>query len=309
MKTTQETAYSTGSIIREISKKKWKYVLILAAIYSGSLLFLRYFILSYSSTATVSVIDAVKIDSKSDRNLPDYLLPTDQLNAIYRAINSSRMEEHLIQKFNLYQHYGIDTNKEFHHARVLKRLRSSISLKKSPYSTIDITVNDHFRYVAYEIANEIASYSDTLNRKFILKAQAKRVLIHRRALEQLEGMLSKKQQELKKLLVDLTASKGIFSNEAISLLNDHMYQLAGAVDRYNQGLKDEIIILETLSDVNLPTVMIQQRAIPDAQSLLLPSAFFATLFFILGCILIVSYHYLKMRYSEYFQLLKNKNNE
>ena len=151
----ENTQYSTNEVLVFVLKHKWKYFFLLVTVFGVSLFFLRYRVLTYTSTATVNVFYGVKNEIKNERNLPDYLLPTDQLSAVMNAISSAPMEDHLIKRFGLYEHYGIDTTSEFYQGQAVKRLRSSISLKKTPYNTIDITVNDPYRYVAYEIANEI----------------------------------------------------------------------------------------------------------------------------------------------------------
>lgn len=309
MATETDSPYSSWSILKLLSRNKWKYLLLFTIVFFSALFFLRYRVLNYTSTASVRVIDAVKSEIKPDRNLPDYLLPTDQLSAVFHAVNSAQMEEHLIRKFGLYAHYGIDTTKEFHHGKVLKRLRSAIALKKSPFNTIEITVADRYRYVAYEMANEIALYADTLNRRFILKMQEKRVAFHRKALQQIEEHLMKKQEGLKQLVESIPTTKNAEHTQAMTALNEKIYALSAAVENYNQSLKEEILLLETLSDSNVPTLMIQQRAIPDSQSLLFPSALYAILFVMLSGVILILYHYIRLRFGDHIQLFSSGNHE
>jgi hypothetical protein len=305
----ENTQYSTNEILVFVLKYKWRYFFLLATIFITSLFFLRYRVLTYSSTATVNVFYGVKNEVKSERNLPDYLLPTDQLSAVMNAISSAAMEEHLIKKFRLNEHYGIDTTHEFYQGQVVKKLRASISLKKTPYNTIDITVNDPYRYVAYEIANEIASYADTINRRFILKYQTNRVAIRKSALLALEKALSKKERELNNLVDSLPVLKNSATTLAVNSLNEKIVSLGTAVENYAQTLKDEIIVLETFSQANLPTIQIQQRAIPDGQSLLVPSAIYSFLIVILSSIIIITYHYFRIRFREQLKIIRSLGNE
>ena len=305
----ENTQYSTNEVLVFVLKHKWKYFFLLVTVFGVSLFFLRYRVLTYTSTATVNVFYGVKNEIKNERNLPDYLLPTDQLSAVMNAISSAPMEDHLIKRFGLYEHYGIDTASEFHQGQAVKRLRASISLKKTPYNTIDITVNDPYRYVAYEIANEIASYADTINRRFILKYQNKRVAIRKSALLALEKALSKKESELKSLVDSLPVLKNSASVIAVNSLNEKIASLGAAVENYAQILKDETIVLETFSQANLPTIQIQQRAIPDGQSLLIPSFIYSLLNVILTSVMIITYHYIRIRFREQLKLIRSLGNE
>lgn len=286
-------------ILRPFLERKPLWLVVLSCIFIISVFTLRYHILSYSSTVTLMVVDGLKGDKNfNERNLPDYLLPSDQFNRLQQTILSNAMFDHLIKRFGLYKHYNIDTTREFHYEHAIARLRDNISLKKTPFNTITVSVTDHYRYIAYEMANEIASYSDTLNRKLLRGLQAKRLAMYKRIDKQIEERIVKKQSELEALLMKL--DKGMKGDESVIDLRRSILALQNIVDDHGTSVKEQYYILESLDDRNFPTVMIQQKALPGSQSLLLPAIIFSILAVILSVIALLFVQYLRISWKAGF---------
>jgi len=71
----------------------------------------------------------------------------------------------VIDKFNLFEHYNIDTKSEFPMTRLHEEFNDNISFSKTEYQAVQIEVMDTDPQMAADIANEIASLLDkTLNR-------------------------------------------------------------------------------------------------------------------------------------------------
>jgi response regulator of citrate/malate metabolism len=250
------------------------------------------------------VIDGLKGDKNfAERSAPDYLLPTDQFNRLQQVVQSNAMYNHLIRKFGLYQHYSIDTTREFHYERAVGRLRDNIVVKKTPFNSVSITVTDHFRYTAYEMANEIASWSDTLNRRLLRDLQSKRLAMYRRVDKQLDERLTNKQKELEALLKS-TATRLSEQDEAVIGLRRSIHSLQYQIDDHGKAVKEQLYILESLQDRNLPTVMIQQRALPGPTSLLFPAIGYSLLVVAALISLAVIGQFFLHRYNGHLQLLR-----
>lgn len=242
------------------------------------------------------VVDGLKGDKNfNERNLPDYLLPSDQFNRLQQTILSNAMFNHLIRRFELYKHYRIDTTQEFHYERAVAELRDNISMKKTPFNTIAVTVDDHFRYTAYEMANEIASYSDTLNRKLLRGLQAKRLAMYKRIDKQLDERLNNKQRELESLIAKL--GQQLKDDESIMNLRRSILSLQNTVDDHGTAVKEQYYILESLDDRNFPTVMIQQKALPGSRTLLLPALVYSFMILVLLSIMLLTIRFFRLLFN------------
>ena len=160
----------TKELIRHVRTRKWKFLIII--FFSGLLAFyfLKFLFLDYSSTSSFFVNDHSIITSSTlELKAFESISSGDNFNRIYQLVNSAATQKHLIDKFNLIKHYNIDSTKEFHYQKTIELVRSHITVKKSPYNSISVTVRDRHRYLSAEMANEIVSFIETLNQDFYLK--------------------------------------------------------------------------------------------------------------------------------------------
>lgn len=297
---------STKDVLRKLASRKWSYLIFLVVFFSSSVLLIRYNILQYTSSTTIMVIDGFKAETRSaTQGLPDFLLPSDQFNRVLQVVNSNQMFDHLIRKFHLYQHYGIDSTSEFRDEQAISILRSRLDVKKTPYNTAVISVSDPYRYFAYEIANEMALYADTLNRKLLVKLQQKRVQVYERIYRQLNQSVTEKQVSLEKLIQRLPTGRSNELHTAESDLTHAVVSMTNAIDNFNHDLKEQMLILESLNQENFPTVIQQQRALPASKSLLLPSLLYGLLLTAMAATLVIVYHHFRLRYHDHFSIFGN----
>lgn len=86
----------------------------------------------------------------------------EQTQQMLQILNSNKIRERVIRKFNLAEHYGIDRGYDFYHTEMNDRFRSNISFKLTEYLAVKITVLDKNPQMAADIANEIAALLDTV---------------------------------------------------------------------------------------------------------------------------------------------------
>lgn len=305
MNSASRTPISSGDLLRELARHKWRHLLLTILIFISSVWFFRYQILSYTSTTTVVVIDGLKYEGRSgDRSLPDYLLPTDQFNRVLQVVNSSGMYNHLLKKFNLYQHYGIDTTNEFCYEKAMHRIRANIEVKKTPYNSITITVKDRYRYTAYEMANEIARFADDLNRKQLQIIQRKRVKVYEKTYAKLSALFELKKRSLDSVIYRFPSSGSESLRAAERDLSQAVFQLSRTTEEFSGTVREQLFILEALSESNAPTIVQQQQALPAGDSLLLPAAGISLLIVLLYCLLIIFTAYLRLQYPDHFSIFK-----
>jgi uncharacterized protein involved in exopolysaccharide biosynthesis len=85
----------------------------------------------------------------------------EEAERMLQILHSNRIKEHVINKFNLLNHYEIDLNKPYPYTKLENRYKSNIRFRRTEFMSIEITVLDKDAQMAADIANEIASYVDS----------------------------------------------------------------------------------------------------------------------------------------------------
>lgn len=84
----------------------------------------------------------------------------EEAEQLMQILNSDEIKKEVINKFNLYKHYGIDTSqvKQFHLIKFY--FQKKITFKRTEYLAIQVNVNDTDPQMAADIANYIAELVD-----------------------------------------------------------------------------------------------------------------------------------------------------
>ncbi len=83
--------------------------------------------------------------------------PTEQM---VQLLNSEDVKDNLVKDFHLYSHYDIDSTGSYPRFEILKRLAENISINKTEFESIEITVIDKDPKIAARLCDSIASYVD-----------------------------------------------------------------------------------------------------------------------------------------------------
>jgi uncharacterized protein involved in exopolysaccharide biosynthesis len=75
-------------------------------------------------------------------------------------LNSEDVKDNLVRDFHLYSHYDIDSTGSYPRFEILKRLAENISVNKTEFESIEITVIDKDPKIAARLCDSIASYVD-----------------------------------------------------------------------------------------------------------------------------------------------------
>jgi len=86
----------------------------------------------------------------------------EQTQQMLQILNSSRIRDKVINRFNLAEHYGIGKGERSYQTRLFNRFRSNITFKLTEYLAVKITVLDKDPQMAADIANEIATLLDSV---------------------------------------------------------------------------------------------------------------------------------------------------
>lgn len=85
-----------------------------------------------------------------------------QTEQMLQILNSSIIRDKVIRKFDLAQHYGIDSGAKYMQTRLYNRYDSYITFKRTEYMAVKISVLDKDPQMAADIANEVAALLDTV---------------------------------------------------------------------------------------------------------------------------------------------------
>ena len=157
-------------------KLLWKYkksvlIILVAAALLAILFSSPWFITPlYKSTAILyptssNSISKVLISTtfQSDKDILEFG-ETEQTEQMLQVLNSNRIREKVIERFNLMEHYGIKPTHKYPYTRLNKLYDKRIKFRKTEYNAVRISVMDSDPVMAAQIANDIAElYDSTMN--------------------------------------------------------------------------------------------------------------------------------------------------
>lgn len=81
---------------------------------------------------------------------------------LIQVLYSDDIRNYIVDKYELYKHYDIDTTSAFPQTALFQEYKNNITFKKTEYQSIEIKVLDKDPITAANIANDIASLIDTV---------------------------------------------------------------------------------------------------------------------------------------------------
>ena len=91
---------------------------------------------------------------------PGYILM--QAEQLLQILNSNKIRDRVIRKFNLMEHYRIDSTSKFKNSKLYKEYEKNISFGSTEYLAVEISVYDESPEMAATIANTIACLLDSV---------------------------------------------------------------------------------------------------------------------------------------------------
>jgi len=85
----------------------------------------------------------------------------EQAEQLLQILNSNKLRDRVIKKFDLMQHYDIDTSSPYKNSLLFKEYERNISFRRTEYMAVQITVYDKDPQIAADIANKIAELLDS----------------------------------------------------------------------------------------------------------------------------------------------------
>lgn len=85
----------------------------------------------------------------------------EQAEQLMQILNSNKIRDKVIRKFNLMEHYGIDSTAKYKYSRLFDEYERNIIFRRTPFMAVQIIVYDTDPQLAADIANTIAALLDS----------------------------------------------------------------------------------------------------------------------------------------------------
>ncbi len=104
-----------------------------------------------------------------------YFGQEDDMDKLMTIAHSSELTTHLIEKFDLYKHYEIDSTGSKAQFKVREHLNALYDVKKTKYEAIELSIEDKDPVLAAQMANEAREKINNLAKKLTKGTQAKQL--------------------------------------------------------------------------------------------------------------------------------------
>jgi uncharacterized protein involved in exopolysaccharide biosynthesis len=168
--TKRETSFDSSNMVVFLYKWRKPLLVVMLAALVGSWFFsLPWFITpKYKSTVilfpagTNSVSKALLSDQQAKGQDLVAFGEDEQAEQLMQILNSNKIRDRIIRKFNLMEHYGIDSNARYKNSDLIDEYEKNIKFRRTQFMAVQIAVFDQDPQMAADIANNIAELLDTV---------------------------------------------------------------------------------------------------------------------------------------------------
>jgi uncharacterized protein involved in exopolysaccharide biosynthesis len=176
---------------------KWKkqilYVCLIAGVGTVVIsLFMDNYYTSFTSFYAASPDQALPEPVGIEAGERDYYGESEDIDRVLTVAESNEVANYLINKYNLYEHYDIDTTHRLAPFHVAKAFRKHYNVKKTKYDAIEISMEDKDPKLAAQMVNDARWKVDQIAQELIKGNQRIKIETYKKA-------ISDKLQELRSL--------------------------------------------------------------------------------------------------------------
>lgn len=145
----------------------------------------------------------------------------EEAEQMLQILNSDEIRTRVCEKYNLMEHYGIDSTDKLKRTKLYDEFQSNITFKRTEYMSVKIEVMDNDPELASVIANDIAALHDSTK----IRIQKDRAM---RSLKIVEQEYFQKVQDVKNGIdsMKILNSYGIYDYESQSEVTSEQYAIA-----------------------------------------------------------------------------------
>lgn len=170
----------------------------------------------------------------SDKDILEYgeEAATEQM---LQLLSSNRIRSRIIKKYNLMDHYAIDTSAKYAYTRLHDAYEDNINFSRTEYMAVRISVLDRDAQMAADIANDIAAILDSVKNEIAHKRAMKAYNIVKREYFQLKDEIEAMEDSLTKLrrlgVHDYESQAEMFNQQLAKEIANDDIQGVGALEK------------------------------------------------------------------------------
>ncbi len=272
-------------------------------------------VLKYKGSATFylaneSMVSPTLLSQSGQRDMLQFTLVHER---VYQLAYSTEMMLFLINSFNLYKHYNVDTTQINYYAKTIVKISQNISFNKIGSDLSNIIVYDRNNEIAATMANAIVWKLDQLNKKYLIDKLETNLNFYNSYIE--EASLVSKQQndklfdymkEFKEIRQRPDLEKKQLSEVEVSIytaaakIEDITTQIVMAKSLYSNALSAQ-------KSKNLPSLVIIKSALPETSSNKIYLLLFSLLAAILACVVMILLMYFYFSYRTEIFIVFGRN--
>ena len=183
----------------------------------------------YKSTAIVFPTATSTVSFSEQRNAKASSMDfgeEEQAEQLLQILQSSRIRDRIVERFDLFKHYDIDPKDENRYFKLGQEYSSHIQFTRTKYGSISIDVLDREPELAAEIANKIVDLIDTVKNDMVKERTIPAFEINRRKREMLQTEINGILAEL-----DSLSKMGVVTSEGRANLHQAYNESKSAEDR------------------------------------------------------------------------------
>jgi len=268
---------------------------------------------TYKSEVTVSFTGYEIPDYSESGNaaVPGFATLREGLNRMYNLVYSKEMFDHLINKFNLYSHFGLDPATPSSYVVLRKIVKDNITLYQGASRALTIQVTDKVSgEMSMNIANEIANKANEMNKNYIKEKMESRIQVYSKLHDEIKNQtqfdIAGINQGIDQLnsVLDRFGSKSKEADKLLYSLNSISEKIQSDVGQLLTISKVNNWTLNVMKDDVLNNVLILQDALPGTREENFPKWLLITFAFIASFFTTLFLFNLAYTYRNYLHLLK-----
>jgi len=219
---------------------------------------------------------------------------------VYQLAYSTQMMTYMIKRFNLYDHYHIDSTKAYHFERAIRMLTKNIRFNKVTSDLSSIVVTDRNNEMASAMANAIVWKLDLLNKQYLSDKIQANLNFYDSFLKESLRITNEQNLLMREYMTTLGTERKKSPESSVLPLPEVEFSLYQAAARIGDITSQLVMArnfysqaMNTRNSKNLPSLVIIKRAMPDLISKKPDLVLFALLAGLVGTVssILVAYFY------------------
>ncbi len=203
MQSNQESDLSLVSVYRLILRN-WKLIatvcLVCVALAAVIMLLTknRYRSVTVFFPGAEQIVDKSTLLNKNSHNAATLFAPESVVDRVYNIATSSAVQDFIIRKNDLVEHYGYDKDSPRGYEKTAKKYTKRVKVKRTAYSSLELTVVDEDYKLAASLAQDVLDKTENIYHGFIREAR-------QNLMSNLDSQMSIKSLQVQKLGDSLAA--------------------------------------------------------------------------------------------------------